>query len=359
MNKTALIAAAFALALAFALTLAFGGSTSAMAPSATPTPSATPALIDYDSDDDGLIEISAPAQLNAMRHDPDGDGNSSHSDYAAAFPNPAAGMGCKLAPSVPPDPSAPDTPQCVGYELTRNIDLSGFTNWTPIPAWETKFDGNHLPISNMTITRDGTTRQETIAGLFGSIGEGGTLLDVELKDADVSFAAPAGESRLPFKHVGVLAGRNDGYIGYSRAKGVLSYTSGQDINKPGAHVGGLVGKNHKTGTINASWAGVDVTITGNGARTGGFVGDNRGTISASFAYGNVAVNIPATSVNKYSRAGGFVGVNSGNRTPGKGIIRDSVAAGERSAGVSTFGPVCAGGGQFINVAPDPSGCNPN
>ena len=67
-------------------------------------------LIDYDTDDDGLIEVATAAQLNAIRWDADGDGtvedvivnnsrveDTAHTmDYAAAFPAPASGMGCPI-----------------------------------------------------------------------------------------------------------------------------------------------------------------------------------------------------------------------------------------------------------------------
>ena len=42
------------------------------APTATPTP--TPTALDYDTDD-GLIEVSNLTQLDAIRHDLNGDGS--------------------------------------------------------------------------------------------------------------------------------------------------------------------------------------------------------------------------------------------------------------------------------------------
>ena len=44
--------------------------------------------VDYDADDDGLIEVSSLAQLNAIRWDRDGDGSAADTGYAAAFPTP-------------------------------------------------------------------------------------------------------------------------------------------------------------------------------------------------------------------------------------------------------------------------------
>ena len=62
---------------------------------------------DYDADDDGLIEVSNLAQLDAIRYDLDGDGDVADQDYVAytqAFTGAVAGMGC---------PSG----GCTGYEL--------------------------------------------------------------------------------------------------------------------------------------------------------------------------------------------------------------------------------------------------
>ena len=94
---------------------------------------------DYDLDDDGLIEVCNLQQLDAIRHDLNGDGSpddypeavppgsgrfivmfGDFTDqqrdelYAAAFPSAASNMGCP-------------TTGCIGYELTRglNFDTNG------------------------------------------------------------------------------------------------------------------------------------------------------------------------------------------------------------------------------------------
>ena len=51
-------------------------------------------VMDYDTDDDGLIEVADLAQLNAIRWDLDGDGVASDAGYATAFPDAPADMGC-------------------------------------------------------------------------------------------------------------------------------------------------------------------------------------------------------------------------------------------------------------------------
>ena len=107
---------------------------------------------DYDADNDGLIEIVNLAQLDAVRHDLDGDGVAIQEGmvaYTAAFPVAATGMGC------------PSGGGCTGYELETDLDFdtngngradagddyggSGF-GWLPIgkggfPLYAT-FEGN-------------------------------------------------------------------------------------------------------------------------------------------------------------------------------------------------------------------------
>ena len=59
---------------------------------------------DYDTDDDGLIDITTLAQLDAIRHDLDGNGDAyltaAITAYGTAFPsrdtNSATRMGCPI-----------------------------------------------------------------------------------------------------------------------------------------------------------------------------------------------------------------------------------------------------------------------
>ena len=120
--------------------------------------------VDYDTDDDGLIEVSTLAQLEAVRWDADGDGYSDHGGpLHVGFPNALDRMGC---------PSS----GCVGYELAGDLDFdtnaSGdadegdeFWNsghgWVPIGAdthhYSAVFEGNGHTISNLFINSDDIT----------------------------------------------------------------------------------------------------------------------------------------------------------------------------------------------------------
>ena len=138
----------------------------------------------YDTDGDGLIEVSNFAQLDAIRYDFRGAGFPSPDDRAAyygAFPGAVAGMGCPNG-------------DCSGYELVTDLDFdtngSGQADagdaywndgagWEPIPYGAT-FDGNDHTIANLFINR---TNEDDV-GLFGS--SGGVIRNIGLLEANVA-----------------------------------------------------------------------------------------------------------------------------------------------------------------------------
>ena len=189
---------AIAAVLVCALVLAGGG--------LGPADRAQAPLVDYDTDADGLIDVATVAQLNAMRWDLNEDGapdsSADQTDYEAAFPNAMTSprMGCD--------------PRCSGYELTRNLSLSGAGDsslgWDPIGSsnntFNTTFDGGTVfSISNLFINRSGTSR----IGLFGEAGTQSVLRNIRLVGVNVRGGA----------NTGALAGWNGGSISNARAAG--------------------------------------------------------------------------------------------------------------------------------------------
>ena len=237
------------------------------------TPMQRAVVADYDRDDDGLIDVASVYQLNAIRHDLNGDGlpdaTSTYVAYAGAFPGgdlAATGtrMGCATG--------------CAGYELTADLDFAAdgmavtstdaFPNWDPIGgSYDSTFDGDGHTISNMTINTSG------FAGLFNVLGADGVIRDLGMIDADVS-----GSGWM----MGVLVGNSSGEITASYAAG------GSVASSAGLYLGGLVGRNG--GTIRASYARVAVDGgTYGGVAVGGLAGFNNGAaIIASYAAGAVS-----------------------------------------------------------------------
>ena len=258
---------------------------------------------DYDSDDDGLIEVSCRAQFNAIHFDIDGDGSSVNTRYAAAFLNAASGMGC------------PQT-GCKGYELTVDLDFDTNGNGRadasdyyitpdgdPINGWRgigsynsfgnkfaAVFEGNGHVIKNVYFydaSHNGLFSETASAAVIRNVGVEGVLVN--------------GTS----EHVGGLVGDNGGTIINSYATGSVS----------GHHsVGGLVGRSHTTSMIISSYS--TVTVTGSNNDVGGLVGGNGGTIIASYATGSVTGTggahpfyTPGFASGNGHAIGGLVGVN--------------------------------------------------
>ncbi len=309
---------------------------------------------DYDTDDDSLIEVDSLAKLNAIRYDPDGDGlvgdniNTADIDeaasYAAAFPNPAAGMGCLLTNRDNPDGVA----VCTGYELTAGLDfdtdVSGDANdgdtywnggdgWEPIgnsPRFTATFEGNDNTIANLFIDRSRTD----YLGLFARL-DNATVRNLTLTGATVK-----GDDR-----VGVLAGRTYNTTVISGVSVSGDVTAGDDIagvligatsddttiedaSASGSvtgngNVGGLVGNN--AGDISRSRSSANVFGDENSSasdRVGGLVGTTSGAITASFATGSVS---PLSNADSVNAAGGLIGELDGSI-----VITTSYAAGSVS-----------------------------
>ena len=306
----------------------------------TPTPQPTSVPVtngDYDADNDGLIEVSNLAQLNAIRYDPDGDGYTDTRDiaeYIDAFPEALDDMGC------PPT-------GCVGYELVSNLDFDtngngqadvGDAYWNDGKGWNpiiylgpskargrkpTLYGGIIYTISNLYINRP----DQDGVGLFST--NDGIIMSLTLIDVDIT-----GNHR-----VGSLAGKNQsGWIDFSSASGSVTGDS---------HVGGLVGYNLER--ISYSDSSVDVTGNNNVGslvgyhsvavyeyevidhstasgivigkdNVGGLIGSNAGVVRYSTAAGDV---------NGRYNVGGLVGLNDyvrGNFV--SAVIEDSVASGD-------------------------------
>ena len=169
---------------------------------------------DYDSDDDSFIEVCSLAQLNAIRWDPDGDGQAANSPeyvsawHAAAFPNAVAGMGC------------PQT-GCKGYELVADLDFEGNdwpagASWVPIGLTYTggfaaRFQGNGHTIRNLYVAPvfDGPV------GLFESTSSSAVIIDLNLESASINAR------RYYSDDGGVLVGNNSGTIINTHVSGVV------------------------------------------------------------------------------------------------------------------------------------------
>ncbi len=250
-------------------------------------------LVDYDSDDDGLIEVTTLAQLRVIRWDGSGDGvphPARATPYALAFPHAKAGiMGC------PTTTADADDNDCTGYELEANLDFdengdgqmtaagdptywNGGAGWDPISLYGAVFEGNGHTISNLFINRP---TEDTGVGLFEGVHSEGVIRNLGLVDADSTGGSV----------VGTLAG-------YSRGTVKLSYATGR-VHAHGRYVGGLVGVQDAPGLVSQTYAAVSVSasmvivrdnsgVLISGRDVGGLVGRAMGRVEASYATGSVS-----------------------------------------------------------------------
>ena len=258
-------------------------------------PAASIPSIDFDSNNNNLIEITTLEQLNAIRYDLNGDGVPSGSEidkaaYKNAFTTSQVGFFCE---------------SCAGYELMNDLDFNtgaatrtddtydnSGAGWNPIGGGEHPFtaifDGNGFVIQNLNIRR--TTGPEIhVMGLFGKVGSGGLITSVALKDVSVTAGG---------RNVGALVGYNSGTIHASYVEGAVT---GDDS------VGGIVGYNE--GTITASYSTASVTA-GSGNAVGGLVG---------FQIGDSTVIRNSYAVGAITGSGSFVGGLVGESEEGAAV----------------------------------------
>ena len=296
LRASTLAALGLLIALAVLLPNAAAEAQSSPASTATATATTAPTTTDYDADNDGLIDIKTLAQLNAVRYDLDGNGDSTHADYIAAFPNrdtTATGrMGC---------PSG----SCEGYELMEDdldFDADGdgivedtelYSNWTPIGTTASPFTATFKGNSNGATPKIATISNLTIisisgiastdVGLFGATSSAARIEGVGLVDVNVKPSVLPRDAKI-----GALVGSNAGKIIACYSTGAIDATAGS-----GSYAGGLVGYN--TGTIDASFSRATVDLEmeegaiggSTNIYAGGLAGHNEGTLTATYAAGAV------------------------------------------------------------------------
>ena len=276
---------------ALAVALSLIGAVPNAAPAAVSAAVPAQASVDYDSDNDNLIEISGHAQLHAINHDLDGNGaptSGGATAYNDAFPNAASGMGCAST--------------CIGYELTADIDLDtdgdgnigsdtddAYNNagagWDPIGDFNNRYTGvlhgNGFTITNLYINRATTSYM----GLFSLIGIGARVEALNITAANITGN----------NYVGVLASYNIGEV-------VAVHTAGSVTASSGSYAGGIVANQTAAGSIHSSYS--NATVIGQ-ANVGGLVG-------------YAAAGTSADIINSYST--GAVRRSSGTATTIGGLI---------------------------------------
>ena len=212
----------------------------------------------------------------------------------------------------------------INITLDKNIDLTG-KGWTPIGtsfknSYTGTFDGGGHTITGLTVTTN-----DKYAGLFGYIGNAGTVKNVVMEGVQITSNQIYGGS------IGGVVGSGWGTIencsvsgsvsGTMYVGGVVGVQIGGSITgcsssatvKGTVDVGGVAGQTNSNATMTACYATGNVTLEiapKKNIAGGGLVGMNAGSsLLACYATGNVTSTGSSTG---YVHIGGFLGNNYAN-----------------------------------------------
>ena len=209
----------------------------------------------------------------------------------------------------------------INITLTADIDLTG-KYWTPIGtsfknSYTGTFDGGGHTITGLTVTTN-----DKYAGLFGSIGNAGTVKNVVMEGVLITSnngssqaGGVAGFSRGTIENCSVSGSVSGtvyvgGVVGAQRGGSITGCSSSATV-KGTVDVGGVAGQTNSNATMTACYATGNVTLeiaSQNIIDVGGAVGFNGGSrILACYATGNVT-STGSSTVHVY--IGGFCGFNS-------------------------------------------------
>ena len=169
-------------------------------------------------------------------------------------------------------------------DITLTPPAEGESNWSPKWGYEGVFDGNGKTITGLTIEY-GTA---TYAGLFGTLGENGTVKNLTLNDVNIAANG----------YTAAVAGENKGIIENCSVSGTVK---GSDMI-----AGGITGRNYDT-IKNCS---VNGTVESSSNNAGGITGYNNGIITGCSASGSVSANTQAGGIAGYFVTGSITDCHS-------------------------------------------------
>ena len=209
----------------------------------------------------------------------------------------------------------------INITLDKDIDLTG-KDWTPIGtdydnSYKGTFDGGGHTITGLTFTTN-----DKYAGLFGYIGDAGTVKNVVMEGVLITSnnglsraGGVAGYSRGTIENCSVSGSVSGtvsvgGVVGTQWGGSITGCSSSATV-KGTVDVGGVAGLTNSNATLTACYATGNVTLEIspiNLIDVGGAVGFNgESRILACYATGNVT-STGSSTVNVY--IGGFCGYNS-------------------------------------------------
>ena len=210
----------------------------------------------------------------------------------------------------------------INITLTADIDLTG-KDWTPIGtdynnSYTGTFDGGGHTIKGLTVTTN-----DRYAGLFGDLGEAGTVKNVVMEGVQITnnhgsgyAGGVVGNSWGTIENCSVSGSvsgtmRDGGVVG-NQWYGSITGCSSSATVKGTVDVGGVAGQTNSSATLTACYATGNVTLEINSQKIlsgGGLVGfcGGKSVLLACYATGNVTSTGSSTG---NVDIGGFLGENN-------------------------------------------------
>lgn len=171
------------------------------------------------------------------------------------------------------------------YEAIGTGSANGFTG---------TFNGRGNRIIGLNVSATDSANNNTNAGIFSTVGEGGVVKDVNIYSGTFTGS----------KNAGAVAGINNGTI-----ENITAFGNTVTVTSDSGNAGGIAGTN--SGTVDDVESSGSVIAGGSSAVAGGLVGTNNGGLANSFSDSAVTVGTNVTGGTS-AGLGGVVGVNTAN-----------------------------------------------
>ena len=185
----------------------------------------------------------------------------------------------------------------VTVTLCDDLDLNDI-DWQPIGTsshpFTGTFDGQNHVLSNLTA--DGST--SLTAGLFGVVGAGGVVKDVHIASGTIAISS---NDDTFDSFLGAIAGQNAGTIVGCSNRALVTGS-----NYVHARIGGIVGDNESTGSIENCYNLGTVYTSQSNVYIGGLVGYNQGAVRNCWTHCSVQAGGATRAYPLYGNNGGVV-----------------------------------------------------
>ena len=226
----------------------------------------------------------------------------------------------------------------------NNYTAIGRRNVNTFYYFQGIFDGDNHTVSGIRIYKGGNSDSDMYQGLFGYVGQTGTVKNVTVSDTRVAG----------YRDAGSIVGANLGTVTNCHASNTVAITSVS--NYPAEYLGGIIGYNGSNGTSNGTILNCTsaATLTANNQSSlyyGAIAGQNRGRIENCHA---VYASIPVIN-----RAYGVItGHNNGTLTANYYYgctVGDTANAVNVGVGSSEGAPADQSGARSVHALTLPAG----